>query len=286
MTNEIFMAWYYALYVDKVAKAGKAEYPLPMFVNVDLGEKIGDYSSGGALPIKLNVWQQGAPAIDIVAPDIYLPNFAEWCARYDRSGNPLWIPETRADAALAFYAIGNHASMGISPFGIEREAGGSTPLAQAYGLLAQAAPQILEAQAKGAIKAVLLDAQHPAEAVKLGNYTLAFSRARMRRPAPGASEAESTSYAIVISTGPDDYVILGSGVQATFNGPGPSAAAIGKLEEGTYVDGRWVAGRRLNGDDIMLNYDAPNKFIKNESGQGFRLQGGAPKALHLQIYGY
>ena len=62
MTNEIFMAWYYALYVDKVAKAGKAEYPLPMFINVDLGEAIGQYSSGGALPIQLNVWQQGAPA--------------------------------------------------------------------------------------------------------------------------------------------------------------------------------------------------------------------------------
>jgi hypothetical protein len=75
-------------------------------------------------------------------------------------------------------------------------------------------------------------------------------------------------------------------VQATFNGPGPSPAAVAKLEEGTYVDGRWVPGRRLNGDDIMLNYDAPNKAIQNESGQGFRLAGGPPKALHLQIYAY
>jgi hypothetical protein len=288
MTNEIFMAWYYALYVDQVAKAGKAEYALPMFINVDLGPAIGEYSSGGALPIKLNVWQQGAPAIDILAPDIYLPNFAEWCAWYDRSGNPLWIPETRGDAANAFYAIGNHAAMGISPFGIERQADASTPLAQAYGLLAQAAPEILEAQAKGAIKAISLNAQHPTETVKLGNYTLAFSMGRMRGPAPPATgaNAQTSSYAIVISTGPDDYTILGSGVQATFNGPGPSPAAVGKLEEGTYIDGRWVPGRRLNGDDIMLNYDAPNKSIKNESGQGFRLAGGAPKALHLQIYGY
>ena len=305
MTNEIFMAWYYALYVDQVARAGKAEYPLPMFINVDLGEAIGQYSSGGALPIKLNVWQQGAPAIDIIGPDIYLPNFAEWCARYDRSGNPMWIPETRADAANAFFAIGNHAAMGISPFGIERQADASTPLAQAYGLLAQAAPEILEAQAKGAIKAVSLNAQHSAETVKLGNYTFAFSVGRMRRPAPpttpapagtapagggpggfGGGNAETSSYAIVISTGPDDYVILGSGLQATFTGPGPSPAAVAKLEEGAYVDGRWVPGRRLNGDDIMLNYDAPNKAIKNESGQGFRLAAGAPKALHLQIYGY
>jgi hypothetical protein len=125
--------------------------------------------------------------------------------------------------------------------------------------------------------------------VKLGNYTLAFSMGRMRGPAPAAGanqNAQPSSYAIVISTGPDDYTILGSGVQATFNGPGPSPAAVGKLEEGTYVDGRWVPGRRLNGDDIMLNYDAPNKSIKNESGQGFRLAGGPPKALHLQIFQY
>jgi hypothetical protein len=289
MTNEIFMAWHYALYVDQVAKAGKAEYPLPMFVNVDLGEAMGEYSSGGALPINLNVWQQGAPAIDIIAPDIYLPNFAEWCARYHRSGNPLWIPETRGDAANAFYAIGNHAAMGISPFGIERQADASTPLAQAYGLLGQAAPEILEAQATGAIKAVSLNAQHSTETVKLGNYTFAFAMGRTRQPPPqpaAGGNAPASSYAIVISTGPDDYTILGSGIQATFNGPGPSAAAIAKLEEGTYVEGRWVPGRRLNGDDIMLNYDAPNKAIKNESGQGFRLAGGPPKALHLQVFRY
>jgi hypothetical protein len=290
MTNEIFMAWYYALYVDKVTKAGKAEYALPMFINVCLGEKIGEYSSGGGLPIQLNVWQQGAPAIDIIAPDIYLPNFAEWCARYDRSGNPLWIPETSGNPANAFYAIGNHASIGISPFGIERQADASTPLAQAYGLLAQAAPLVLEAQAKGTIKAVSLNAQHPEETVKLGNYSFVFSMGRARPPAAppaaGGGNAQPASYAILISTGPDDYVILGSGIQATFNGPGPSPAAVAMLEEGAYVDGRWVPGRRLNGDDIMLNYDAPNKPIKNESGQGFRLAAGAPKALHLQIFTY
>jgi hypothetical protein len=288
MTNEIFMAWHYAIYVDRVAKAGKAEYPLPMFINVDLGEGIGQYSAGGALPMQLNVWQQGAPGIDIIAPDIYMPNFAEWCARYDRSGNPFWIPETRADPANAFFAIGNHAAMGISPFGIERQADASTPLAQAYGLLAQAAPMILEAQARGMIRAVMLNARHATETVQLGRYTLAFSVAKMwhPEPVPASDNTDAPAYAIVISTGPDDYVILGSGVQATFNGPGHSAAAVAKLEEGAYVDGSWVPGRRLNGDDIMLNYDAPNKFIRNESGQGIRLAPGPPKALHLQIYTY
>ena len=35
-TEEIFMAWFYARYIDNVAAAGKAEYPLPMFVNAAL----------------------------------------------------------------------------------------------------------------------------------------------------------------------------------------------------------------------------------------------------------
>ena len=32
-TDEIFMAWHFARYVGRVAEAGKAEYPIPMFVN-------------------------------------------------------------------------------------------------------------------------------------------------------------------------------------------------------------------------------------------------------------
>ena len=314
MTNEIFMAWNYALYVDQVTKAGKAEYDIPMYINVDLGEQIGGYSSGGALPIVLNVWQQGAPSLDVIGPDIYLPNFAEWCALYNRSGNPLWIPETSQNAANAFYAIGKHMAMGISPFGVERGADASTPYAKAYDALAQAAPVILETQAKGTIAAVVLTAAAPTQTVQLGNYTFDFSMGRMRGPAApapapaagtaapgggrggapaaagappaGRGAAVSQSYALIMSTGPDDYVIVGNGIQATFSAssPAPAAAGIGALEEGTYVDGRWVPGRRLNGDDIMMNYDNTNHAVKNQSGQGFRLAGDAPHILHLKLY--
>jgi hypothetical protein len=31
--DEVFMAWYFARYVDSVAAAGKEEYPIPMYVN-------------------------------------------------------------------------------------------------------------------------------------------------------------------------------------------------------------------------------------------------------------
>src|SRR4029434_6656271 len=35
-TDEIFMAWHFARYTNRVAELGKAEYPLPMFVNAAL----------------------------------------------------------------------------------------------------------------------------------------------------------------------------------------------------------------------------------------------------------
>jgi hypothetical protein len=35
-TDEIFMAWYYAVFANELTKAGKAVYNLPMFVNAAL----------------------------------------------------------------------------------------------------------------------------------------------------------------------------------------------------------------------------------------------------------
>lgn len=73
-TDEIFMAWHYARYVDQVAAAGKAEYPLPMFVNAWLSSAEGkpdDWPSGGPLPHVMDIWRAAAPHIDLLAPDIY-----------------------------------------------------------------------------------------------------------------------------------------------------------------------------------------------------------------------
>ncbi|MBK7257736.1 MAG: beta-galactosidase, partial [Ignavibacteriae bacterium] len=95
-TDEIFMAWHFGRYTDAVAQAGKAEYPLPMYVNAALirpNYKPGQYPSAGPLPHLMDVWKAAAPQIDFLAPDIYFPNFAEWvgkvrpeCERDVRSG--------------------------------------------------------------------------------------------------------------------------------------------------------------------------------------------------------
>src|SRR6185503_7624735 len=80
-TDEVFMAWYFARYVDRVTEVGKKEYSLPMFVNAALirpGHMPGQYPSAGPLPHLIDIWRAGAPKIDFFSPDIYFQNFAEW----------------------------------------------------------------------------------------------------------------------------------------------------------------------------------------------------------------
>ncbi len=62
-SDEIFMAWNYARYVEAVVKAGKAAYDIPMYVNVWLQQPNhawpGTYPSGGPLPQVHDVWRAG-----------------------------------------------------------------------------------------------------------------------------------------------------------------------------------------------------------------------------------
>ena len=66
----------------------------------------------------MDLWKAAGTAIDIYSPDIYAPNFAEWCDRYNRAGNPMFIPETHPGAiggANVFYAVGQHETIGLFP---------------------------------------------------------------------------------------------------------------------------------------------------------------------------
>ena len=258
-TDEVFMAWHFARYVNHVIEAGKAEYALPMFVNAALirpNYQPGQYPSAGPLPHLMDVWRAGAPLIDFLAPDIYFRNFAEWCDKYHRSGNPLFIPEAGRDrdgAVNVFYALGQHDALGFCPFAIEsRDDPGRNPLTRSYDILSQLTPLILENQGKGLMAGVLLDKNQPTEQVPLGRYTLKVSHDFTWGWSSGANSSGSWPRAggLFVSTGPDEYVIAGNGIIVTFapNSPGDPIAGIGGIQEGRYVNGRWVGGRMMNGD--------------------------------------
>jgi hypothetical protein len=131
--GEAFCAASVARYCNTVAAAGKSVYPLPMYANAWLGggpaTRPGfDYPSGGPVTRWLAVWQEYAPALDLLAPDIYIPSvrdFARVCVEFSAHGNPLYIaeaasgPQGRAERN-AFYALGMHGAIGFDPWAIDR----------------------------------------------------------------------------------------------------------------------------------------------------------------------
>jgi hypothetical protein len=261
VTDGIFMAWSYGRYIGRVVEAGKAEYPIPMYVNAALyGIGRGTQpvaSNGRPLDVVMDVWRAGGPKIDILSPDAYSEgDFAGFCAKYTQSGNPLFIPETsggRGDAARALYAFGRHDAIGFSPFAIDRWAGNDAELASAYGLLSQLSPLILAHQGKGTMSAVRLGPKDPPQKIQVGNYTLEASfliPPGSRAPTTGLDTLPYAA-AIFIAAGPDEYFIAGSAVRVSFtpNTPGPQQVGLGTVEEGAFVNGRWVPGRQLAGDD-------------------------------------
>ncbi|MFB3778264.1 MAG: DUF5597 domain-containing protein [Bryobacteraceae bacterium] len=258
--DEAFMAWHYARYMNHMAELGKREYPLPVFANAWLAplkdRRPGVYPSGGPQAHNHDFWRAGAPQIDLLAPDIYSPNFAEIAAQYSRNGNPLFIPETRADAANAFLAVGQLNAQMFSPFAIERQAGADTPLARAYGVLGQLSPLILEHQAGGTLRAVAVEAGAAPQKVQLGNYVFDFAMGRgwgaPRAPLGGVGgQAPAPGYALVIQVGPDEYWVAGVSlnVRVASTQDETPLASLAAVEEGRFENGRWVIVRHLAGDD-------------------------------------
>lgn len=72
--DEKFMALSYARYVEQLAKATRQIHDMPLYVNAAMnsrGRRPGEYPSAGPLAHLIDFWHQGAPSIDLLAPDIY-----------------------------------------------------------------------------------------------------------------------------------------------------------------------------------------------------------------------
>ena len=251
-TEEIFQTWTYATYVEQIAKAGRAIYNLPMYVNVALNSRDrqpGQYPSGGPLAHLIDLWHCGAPSIDLLGVDIYDKGIKSWLDKYHLSNNPLFVPEIRLedkDAMYALYAFGHHGAMGFCPFSIEdyplyADANGNdmssmdlsqddqlnafsagvsnlSPLAASYQILRQAEPLILERQGTKEMDAVLIDnEQRQAEIITPDGIRLTIKHSYSLGWEPGAQDAEWPEAAcIIIRLGKEDYLVLGSGVVITY----------------------------------------------------------------------
>jgi beta-galactosidase GanA len=249
--DEIFMAWHYARFVHAVTAAGKSAYNIPMYVNTWLAEndaQPGSFPSGGPEPWVVDIWRAAGTAIDFYAPDLYAPDFVYWCRQYHRDGNPLFMPETRGGspgAANVFYAVGEEASFGFSPFAIEDDMDPKQDLAHSYRAIHSLAPILLEHQAAGDVHGFILDKQHRTADFTLNGIVLHVSTDEIF-----GNHAEA-GFGLIIATGPEEFIGVGKGFRVTFAQTSPTSPRIGiaSIDEGAFEDGKWVSGRRLNGDE-------------------------------------
>ena len=157
--------------------------------------------------------------------------------------------------ARVLYAFGRHDAIGISLMGVERLTAPETEMIRGFEAIRQLAPLIAKHEGLGTMSAVLVGPKDQPKKVQLGNYT--FEVAYMKpRGLPGTPDVPqprfSSGVALFINMAPDEYYAAGNSASVTFapNTPGPEHAGLGTVEEGTFVNGRWVASRQLAGDEI------------------------------------
>ncbi|MBN1482402.1 DUF5597 domain-containing protein [candidate division KSB1 bacterium] len=268
---EVFMAWHTAAYLEKVAAAGKREYPLPMFANAWLvqfaGQEAGNYPSGGPVSRMHDVWRCAAPSLDAFAPDIYIQDFLGVCDDYSRNNNPLIIPEARRDGvsiANMFYAFGEKDALCFAPFGIESMVAkgaleGDMPwfgqmsqsdgqrFAQCYKILNDMMPILTRYQGTDQMIGFVQGKEESIER-DLGRYRIhiTFTGSTEIGQVPGGG--------LVIAESPDDFILVGQQFSFRFQQGKGSAKHVDYLEhtEGVYQNGQWLPGRRLNGDEYYV----------------------------------
>lgn len=282
-TDEIFMAWYFAKFTNKIAKAGKDLYPVPLFVNAALNapeKKPGEYPSAGPLPHLMDIWKVAGTSIDMLSPDFYNPLFKHWNDLFTRQGDPLFIPEHRFDESAPFkglYAIGHYEAIGFSPFSIESVVDAKKePLGKIYNLVKQLTPVIEANKGQRKIDGVLLDKENQLQIIKLGNFEFTFKHDYTLNWSDGAkADVWPMSSAIIIEIAPDEFYIAGSGIVVTFK-PLKSMelnAGILKTDQGIFENDVWRTVRHFNGD-------------QTHQGRHLRISVGDYEIQKIKLYTY
>ena len=288
-----FHAWSVAKYVGQVAAAGKAVYPLPLYANAALRDPLlpgapGTYESGGPTDNVLAIWKVAAPALDILAPDIYQNDPAAYLKvleLYHRDDNPLFVPETggAANARFFFSALGLQA-IGFSPFGMDysrdRDTGPGSrqpdefqAWAMNYRLIGPMQREIAELNFEGKLKAVAEGPPKVTETLLFGDWNAVVSYGATRN-GQAVGNAEPTGRALVARLKENQFLVTGFFCRVDFRPAGteqqrksqhivdgtgqtPSALIDGKwqhrqflrVEEGAYENGVFRLLRIWNGDE-------------------------------------
>jgi hypothetical protein len=149
-------------------------------------------------------------------------------------------------------------------------------------MLDELSPLILAHRGDGSMSAAELSQDHPAETLILGGYALQVVR-RHDRKSPFVADR---GYVLAIADSANRFIVAGKDVEVTFAAQGahPAVVELDTVEEGRFSNGLWIAGRRLNGDDTMLDYDFSELAPKNQTGTGLRFGADGPTTMRVTVF--
>lgn len=268
--DEYFQAWSIARFVGQVAAAGKAQYALPLYVNAALRDPLTNpgatsYESGGPTDNVIPIWKAAAPAIDVLAPDIYLSGserILKVLDLYDRPDNALLVPELGLEPQKSkyFYAALAHGGIGFSPFGIDvndfsRPANDNSkelaPFSEDYQVAQPMMRELAEWAFEGKISAVVEHEDHANQTIDLGPWQAMVSFGIINRNNVEVNP-EGTGKLMIVRLSKDKFLAIGSLCHVTFRPAGGDSGKPWqylKVEEGYYKNGEFKLVRVLNGDE-------------------------------------
>ncbi|MDH6304399.1 hypothetical protein M2459_001132 [Parabacteroides sp. PF5-5] len=312
-TDELFMAWSYAQYVENLAQSARSIHNIPLFVNAAMnsrGRVPGEYPSAGPLAHLIDIWHCGAPTIDLLAPDIYDDGFRDWVAQYALHNNPLFIPEARLgsnNGVQAFYVFGEHDAICISPFSIENGSDlPDAPLGKSYSKLKELTPLLTKYQGKGLMNGLLFDEKNKERILLYDDLEITcrhyFTLPWDSRATDGSTWPEGGG--LIIKLNKNEYILAGSGIVAEFKKTNESKAKnTAKLGEDGFVSSGgnqqqqagWDGGFRAGigtVDEIKINKDGTFSYVKRlngdqtHQGRHVRIPVDDFSILHVKLYEY
>lgn len=309
--EEIFMAYHYALYVGRLADIARKFTEMPLYVNAAMnsrGRRPGQYPAAGPLAHLIDVWRCGAPAVDFISPDIYDSGFTGWVDRYAVCGNALFIPEMRLcedNGAQAFYAIGQHKALGVSPFSIEN-GNENGMLRKAYAKLEALTPFLSTHTDR---RGMLFENKEQEQTWEMDGLRIVARHFFTLPWDPRATDGSTwpQAGAMFIRIAPKEYILAGTGVVLTFESlseikaDAKQAAKLG--EDGFAMAGsdekgaasKWTAKSRIgiaSVDEVEIQADGTFKRLRRLNGdedhQGRHVRIGVDdfQVLHIKLYEY
>jgi beta-galactosidase GanA len=288
--DEFFHAWSIAHYIGQVAAAGKAVYPLPMYVNAALRDpfhpgKPGSYDTGGPTDNVIPIWKAAAPAIDLLAPDIYMPDYARYTKvldLYRRADNPMFVPETGNSPAYAryFFAALGHQAIGFSPFGMDTTGYVNAPVGAAridedalapfalnYRIFGPMDSVIARLNFEGKLQAVSEDPAVHTQTLDFGKWKaiISYGLPQFGNDKVPSGNTSPDGGAMVAQLGPDEFLVTAVHARVDFELADKSKQRqFVKVEEGEYQGNDWHFTRIWNGDqtDYGLNFTSAPQVLR------------------------